>query len=120
MPEAVIVSIARSPIGGAVKGSLKEMRPDDLAAQMVTAALDKIPALDRSIIDDLLLGCGEPGGRGRIQPRAGRRDSLGSGDRSGDDGQPILLLEPADDPGGFSRYQIGRRGMSSSPQAWIP
>ena len=46
MPEAVIVSTARSPIGRAVKGSLATMRPDDLAAQMVRAALDKVPALD--------------------------------------------------------------------------
>ncbi|MFC7447144.1 acetyl-CoA C-acetyltransferase [Rhodococcus daqingensis] len=62
MPEAVIVSIARSPIGRAMKGSLKEMRPDDLAAQMVQAALDKVPALDPTDIDDLILGCGLPGG----------------------------------------------------------
>ena len=46
MPEAVIVSTARSPIGRAGKGSLVDMRPDDLAAQMVRAALDKVPALD--------------------------------------------------------------------------
>ncbi|MFN8037403.1 MAG: acetyl-CoA C-acetyltransferase [Acidimicrobiia bacterium] len=62
MPEAVIVSTARSPIGRAFKGSLVEMRPDDLAAQMVTAALDKVPGLDRAQIDDLMLGCGLPGG----------------------------------------------------------
>ena len=43
MPEAVIVSTARSPIGRANKGSLKDMRPDDLTAQMVQAALDKVP-----------------------------------------------------------------------------
>jgi acetyl-CoA C-acetyltransferase len=62
MPEAVIVATARSPIGRANKGSLKEMRPDDLAAQMVQAALDKVPALDSADIDDLMLGCGLPGG----------------------------------------------------------
>jgi len=62
MPEAVIVSIARSPIGRAMKGSLKGMRPDDLAAQMVKAALDKVPALDPTDINDLILGCGLPGG----------------------------------------------------------
>src|SRR6476620_5365258 len=62
MPEAVIVSIARSPIGRANKGSLKDMRPDDLTAQMVQAALDKVPALDPTTIDDLILGCGLPGG----------------------------------------------------------
>ena len=62
MPEAVIVSTARSPIGRAVKGSLKEMRPDELTVQMVRAALDKVPALDTADIDDLVLGCGQPGG----------------------------------------------------------
>ena len=62
MPEAVIVSVARSPIGRANKGSLKDFRPDDLAAQIIRAALDKIPALDRKTVDDHYLGCGLPGG----------------------------------------------------------
>jgi acetyl-CoA C-acetyltransferase len=62
MPEAVIVSAVRSPIGRAGKGSLIDIRPDDLAAQMVRAALDKVPALDPADIDDLMLGCGLPGG----------------------------------------------------------
>ncbi|MET0200205.1 MAG: acetyl-CoA C-acyltransferase, partial [Rhodococcus fascians] len=62
MPEAVIVSTARSPIGRAMKGSLKDIRPDDLTVQMVAAALAKVPELDPTDIDDLLLGCGLPGG----------------------------------------------------------
>jgi acetyl-CoA C-acetyltransferase len=62
MPEAVIVATARSPIGRAGKGSLKDVRPDDLAATMVRAALDKVPAVDRHTIDDVYLGCGLPGG----------------------------------------------------------
>jgi acetyl-CoA C-acetyltransferase len=62
MPEAVIVATARSPIGRAFKGSLKELRPDDLTARIVRAALDKVPELDPGDIDDLLLGCGLPGG----------------------------------------------------------
>ncbi|MEU6590573.1 acetyl-CoA C-acetyltransferase [Streptomyces sp. NPDC046881] len=62
MPEAVIVSTARSPIGRANKGSLKDLRPDDLAATIVQAALAKIPELDPRDIDDLMLGCGLPGG----------------------------------------------------------
>jgi acetyl-CoA C-acetyltransferase len=62
MPEAVIVSTARSPIGRAFKGSMVDFRPDDLAATMVRAALDKVPALDPKDIDDLILGCGLPGG----------------------------------------------------------
>lgn len=62
MPEAVIVSTARSPIGRAVKGSLATMRPDDLVAQMVRAALGKVPALDPRDVDDLIMGCGQPAG----------------------------------------------------------
>ncbi|NEK57788.1 acetyl-CoA C-acetyltransferase [Geodermatophilus sabuli] len=62
MPEAVIVATARSPIGRAFKGSLKDLRPDDLTATIVRAALDKVPALDATDIDDLILGCGLPGG----------------------------------------------------------
>jgi acetyl-CoA C-acetyltransferase len=62
MTEAVIVSTARSPIGRAFKGSLKDVRPDDLAATIVRAALDKVPGLDASHIDDLYLGCAEPSG----------------------------------------------------------
>ncbi|MEK6437992.1 acetyl-CoA C-acetyltransferase [Pseudonocardia sp. T1-2H] len=62
MPEAVIVAAARSPIGRARKGSLAEMRPDDLTAQMVRAALAQVPQLAPSEIDDLMLGCGLPGG----------------------------------------------------------
>jgi acetyl-CoA C-acetyltransferase len=62
MPEAVIVSAARSPIGRANKGSLKDFRPDDLTALIVRAALDKVPELDPNDIDDLILGCGLPGG----------------------------------------------------------
>jgi acetyl-CoA C-acetyltransferase len=62
MPEAVIVATARSPIGRAVRGSLRDARPDDLAAAMVAAALAKVPQLDPADIDDLMLGCGLPGG----------------------------------------------------------
>ena len=62
MPEAVIVSAARSPIGRANKGSLKDFRPDDLSALIIKAALDKVPELDPTTIDDLMLGCGLPGG----------------------------------------------------------
>jgi acetyl-CoA C-acetyltransferase len=62
MPEAVIVATARSPIGRAFKGTLTSIRPDDLTAQMVTAALAKVPQLDPGEIGDLILGCGLPGG----------------------------------------------------------
>ncbi|HEY8302227.1 MAG TPA: acetyl-CoA C-acetyltransferase [Jatrophihabitans sp.] len=62
MSDAVIVSTARSPIGRAAKGSMTSIRPDDLAAQMVRAALDKVPELDPHDIEDLMMGCGQPGG----------------------------------------------------------
>ena len=62
MPEAVIVSAARSPIGRAFKGSLREVRPDDLGVQVLKAALAKVPALDPRDIDDLMLGTAEPAG----------------------------------------------------------
>ena len=62
MPEAVIVSAARSPIGRANKGSLKDLRPDDLAATIIQAALEKVPEVDPVDIDDVYLGCGLPGG----------------------------------------------------------
>ena len=62
MPEAVIVSTARTPIGRANKGSLVECRPDDLAATIVRAALEKVPALDPQSVDDLILGCAQPAG----------------------------------------------------------
>jgi acetyl-CoA C-acetyltransferase len=62
VPEAVIVATARSPIGRAGKGSLASIRPDDLAAQIVAAALAKVPQLDLADIGDLMLGCGLPGG----------------------------------------------------------
>ncbi|MFC5993876.1 acetyl-CoA C-acetyltransferase [Pseudonocardia hispaniensis] len=62
MPEAVIVAAARSPIGRAFKGSMTTIRPDDLTAQIVRAALDQVPQLSAGDIDDLMLGCGLPGG----------------------------------------------------------
>jgi acetyl-CoA C-acetyltransferase len=62
MPEAVVVATARSPIGRAFKGSLTSVRADDLTVAMISAALAKVPQLDPADIDDLMLGCGLPGG----------------------------------------------------------
>jgi acetyl-CoA C-acetyltransferase len=62
MPEAVIVAAKRSPIGRAHKGSLAEVRSDDLVAMVIRQVLDELPQLDPRAIDDLLLGCGLPGG----------------------------------------------------------
>ncbi|GEE01812.1 acetyl-CoA acetyltransferase [Gordonia spumicola] len=60
----MIVAHARSPIGRAGKGSLKDVRPDELSRQMIAAALAKVPALDTALIEDIHLGIGQPGGQG--------------------------------------------------------
>ncbi|MBA2388255.1 MAG: acetyl-CoA C-acyltransferase, partial [Acidimicrobiia bacterium] len=62
MPEAVIVATARSPIGRAMKGSLVDLRPDDMAAQIVEALLKKAPSIGPNDIEDLIMGNGQPGG----------------------------------------------------------
>ena len=62
MPEAVIVSAVRTPIGRAPKGALSTTRPDDLAALAIGGALKKIPDLKKAEIDDVILGCAQPEG----------------------------------------------------------
>ena len=62
MPEAVVVATARSPIGRAFKGSLVDFRADDLATTIIRTALDRVPQLDPHTINDLIMGCGLPGG----------------------------------------------------------
>ena len=62
MPEAVIVAAARTPIGRAFKGSLVDMRPDDLSVQVVRGLLDKLPQLDPTLVEDLYWGCADPSG----------------------------------------------------------
>ena len=62
MPEAVIVSAVRTPIGRANKGVLKDVRADDLAAMAVKAAVERVPNLDRSLIEDVIIGCAFPEG----------------------------------------------------------
>lgn len=62
MPEAVIVAATRTPIGRAGRGSLVDLRPDDLTATAVQAAMAQVPELDAGEVEDLLLGCGLPGG----------------------------------------------------------
>jgi acetyl-CoA C-acetyltransferase len=62
MPEAVIVATARTPIGRANKGSLTECRPDDLSAHILKALLAKVPQLDPQTVEDVIWGCGQPGG----------------------------------------------------------
>ncbi len=62
MTEAVIVATARSPIGRANKGSLVDLRPDDMAAQIVRALMAKVPSVAASDVEDLIMGCGQPAG----------------------------------------------------------
>src|ERR1035437_617880 len=62
MPEAVLVSAVRTPVGRAPKGALSTPRPDDLAALAMGGALDRVPGLNRSEIDDVILGCAQPEG----------------------------------------------------------
>ena len=62
MPEAVIVATGRTPIGRAFKGSLIDLRPDDLTAHVVKAVLNKVPQLDPALVEDLIVGCGQPAG----------------------------------------------------------
>ena len=62
MPEAVIVATARSPIGRANKGSLKDMRPDDMSAQIIRALMAKVPQVKASDVEDLMMGVGQPAG----------------------------------------------------------
>ena len=109
MPEAVIVSAARSPIGRANKGSLKDFRPDDLSALIIKAALDKVPELDPTTINDLMLGCGLPGGESGLQhgPRRGDAARVRRDPRHHD--HPLLLVIGADLADGLPRDQ-GRRG----------
>jgi len=64
MPEAVIVATARSPIGRANKGSLVDLRPDDMAAQIVRALMAKVPQVKAADVEDLMLGIGQPAGEG--------------------------------------------------------
>jgi acetyl-CoA C-acetyltransferase len=64
MPEAVIVATARSPIGRANKGSLVDLRPDDMAAQIVRALMAKVPQVKAGDVEDLMLGIGQPAGEG--------------------------------------------------------
>ena len=62
MPEAVLVAAVRTPVGRAPKGALSTTRPDDLAATALTGALDRVTALDKADIEDIILGCAQPEG----------------------------------------------------------
>ena len=110
MPEAVIVDAIRTPIGRAVKGSLKTVRADDLAAIPLKALIERNPQLDPSSIGDVMMGCGY--GEGESGYNIGRIASLLAGidhHVPGLHGQPLLRLLAADHADGLPRDQ-GRRG----------
>jgi len=62
MPEAVLVSAVRTPVGRAPKGALSTTRPDDLAAAALTNALERVPALGKAEVEDVILGCAQQEG----------------------------------------------------------
>jgi acetyl-CoA acyltransferase len=62
MPEAVIVSAVRTPVGRAYKGTLRATRPDDLAALVISEAISRVPGLAAAEVDDVILGCAMPEG----------------------------------------------------------
>jgi acetyl-CoA C-acetyltransferase len=66
MPDAVIVATARTPIGRAMKGSLVDCRPDDLSSLIIASVLDKVPQLDRGLVEDVIWGCGQPAGEAGV------------------------------------------------------
>jgi len=68
MPEAVIVATGRTPIGRAFKGSLVDMRPDDLTALVIRTVLAKLPELDPQSVEDVIVGCGQPAGESGFKP----------------------------------------------------
>ena len=112
MPEAVIVDAVRTPIGRAVKGSLKDVRADDLAAVPLKALVERNPEVDFAETDDLMMGCGFQAGEQGYN--VGRNALLLSGidhHVPATTRQPLLRLLAADDADGLPR-DLGRRGRS--------
>ena len=98
--EAVIVDSVRTPIGRAGKGSLREQRPDEMAAFIIDALLERSPALDPVEVEEVYLGCGLPQGLqanniARIAVLLSKHLTIGTG---GVDHQPLLRLVAAGDP----------------------
>ena len=109
MPEAVIVATARTPIGRAGKGSLKDMRPDDLSATAIGAVLDQAPSLDRTEIEDVLWGCGQPAGESGHNIARVSALLAGLDDDPRRHRQPVLLVVAHDHPHGRPRDRRRRR-----------
>ena len=117
MTEAVIVAATRSPIGRAAKGTMTELRPDDLAATIVRAACAQVPELEPTAFDDLILGCAQPAGEQGYNMARVVGLLAGSADRAGPDDQPLLLVlarRPSASPRTPSRPA---RATRSSPPA---
>ena len=108
MEEAVIVSAVRTPIGRANKGVLKDVRADDLAAIAVKAAVERVPQLDRSLIEDVILGCAFPEGETGYEPGAvGGRTRGSAGDGGGCHRQSFLRVQLASGQHGCAEYHAG-------------
>jgi len=108
MPEAVIVATGRSPIGRAGKGSLVNVRPDDMLGYIVQKVLEKVPELPHDQIEDLICGCGFPHGEtGMNVGRLAVFLSGPAGQRARHHRQSLLRIQPAVDPDGLPRHQGG-------------
>ena len=97
MPEAVIVATSRSPIGRAHKGSLVSVRPDDMAATIILDVLSKVPSLDPTTVEDIMHRAAPSRRCAGLQRRpcgGGARRHRGARP----DGEPVLLVQPAEHP----------------------
>ena len=110
MSEAVIVDAVRTPIGRAIRGTLRDLRADDLAAIPLRALVERNPEVDFRETVDVMMGCGFPD---HEQGYNVGRNAVAAGwirpPRPGGHGQPLLRIVAADDPHGLSRDQGGRR-----------
>ena len=109
MTEAVIVATARTPIGRAFKGSLKDVRPDDLSEQVVRGLLEKLPGARPRDDRRPLLGLRRPQRRPRVEPGPRHRGARRHGPPAGRDREPVLRQLDPDHADGLPRDQ-GRRG----------
>src|SRR2546423_15025919 len=104
MADAVIVAYGRSPIGRAHKGSLVDVRPDDLAAHVADKVLQKVPQLERTTIDDLMCGCGLPAGEQGFKIRRGG-GNLPRAYVPGTNRKPVVPAPPPNNPKAVSLYK---------------
>ena len=111
MPEAVIVDTIRTPIGRAFKGSLAQLRPEEMGAFVVDQLLERNPDVDPALVEDVICGCGMPQGLRGLQHRPDHLAALreAAADRQRRHRLPLLRLQPRRDPPRRQRDQ-GRRG----------